>query len=60
MKTFIITWSTNYGSMVMIVNFDDMEEANSFAMEDHRIWRDYEIIELSSDHGEVFFGGGDN
>lgn len=53
MKTFIVSFTTNYGLSVMIINSEDVEIAKKLAKE-HGAWDGFEIEELNKEPGIVF------
>lgn len=59
MKTFAITFETNYGEVVRLVNAPGLEEARSLADHHGAIWGGYtvELIDTKT-YGFVFTGGG--
>jgi len=57
MKTFIVTWRTNYGLDVMLINSDDVESAKIIAKE-KGAWNGFEIEEVDKlTEGVTFFEG---
>ena len=53
MKTFIVSFKTNYGLSVMIINSENVEIAKKLANE-HGAWDGFEIEELNKEPGIVF------
>ena len=53
MKTFIVSFKTNYGLSVMIINSENVEIAKKLAKE-HGAWDGFEIEELNKESGIVF------
>jgi hypothetical protein len=47
MKTFIVTWRTNYGLGVMLINSDNIESAKIIAKENNA-WNGFEIEEIDT------------
>lgn len=59
MKTFIVTFRTNYGLRVAVINAFDYDDARKVIIEHNKvnndIWDGYEIVGLdTAKHGVVF------
>lgn len=48
MKTFIVTYQTNYDLGVAIINAKDLESAKRLADNNNHIWEGYNIEELDT------------
>ena len=53
-KTFIVTWETNYGLSVAIINTTSIEEAKNICDNSSIIWEGYDINELETTE-EIYY-----
>ena len=47
MKTFLVTWTHNYGTEIRVINSNSEEGARKYAEADGA-WKGYSIVEIST------------